>query len=75
MLELIIGSNLNRKTVIVDPSTTPKAALDANGIDYTVGNIHLDGVTLNTTDMNKTFAALGVQGKASLIVVVKGDAA
>lgn len=75
MLNLIIGSNLSQKRVIVKLDSTPKQALDENGIDYSAGTIHLDGVTIGVGDVNKTFDELGCKDTARLMVVVKADAA
>jgi hypothetical protein len=75
MFELIIGSNLNRNSTVTSFESTPAEALDEAGIDYSVGVLHLDGVTLEPGDIHKTFRDLGVGNKASLICVVKADAA
>lgn len=75
MIKVRVGHNLDNKTVIVDASRTLKSVLEENEVDYSKGNIHLDGATLKAGDINKTFADFGVTEKCSLIVVVKSDAA
>lgn len=75
MVNLRIGTNTDRKQVVVDESKTPKELLEEADIDFSVGSVHLDGATLNAADMNKSLSALGVSTAASPIVVVKGDAA
>ena len=75
MFELIIGTNTNRDRIPCELTSTIRQALENADIDYTVGTLHLDGISLKTGDMDKTFAELGITTKASLINVVKGDAA
>lgn len=75
MFELIIGTNTNRDRIPTPLTSTIREALDDANIDYSVGTLHLDGVSLRPGDLDKTFADLGITVKASLINVVKGDAA
>lgn len=75
MFELLIGSNTNRERKVISLTTTLKQALIDAGIDVNVGTIHLDGASLKPGDINKTFADFGVTDKATLISVVKADAA
>lgn len=73
MIKVTIGTNTNRKEVIVDPSRTLKSVLDENGIDYSRGGIHLDGLSIAGADLNKTFTEHGIVEDCILISVVKGD--
>ena len=43
MIKVTLGNNTKRKTEILDPNTTLKAALESAEIDYTKGTMHLDG--------------------------------
>ena len=46
MIKVIVGTNTNRRSVMVDPSRTLKSVLEENGVDYSRGGIHLDGLAV-----------------------------
>lgn len=73
MIKVTLGNNLKRDAVIIDEQTTLRDALEDAGIDYTVGMMHLDGVSLRAGDLDKTFAEFGVTDKCYLLNVVKAD--
>lgn len=73
MIRVTIGTNTNRKSITVDPSRTLKDVLDENGIDYSVGGIHLDGLAVGGEGLNKSFTEHGISEDCILISVVKGD--
>ena len=73
MIRVIIGTNTNRKSITVDPSRTLKSVLDENGIDYSRGGIHLDGLAVGGEGLNKSFTDHGITEDCILIAVVKGD--
>ncbi len=73
MIKVIIGTNTNRKQVIVDPARKLKEVLDENGIDYSTGGIHLDGLAVGGEGLNKSFTEHGITDDCILIAVVKGD--
>lgn len=73
MIKIVVGNNLSRQTVIIDENTTLRAALEENGIDYSVGMTSLDGSTLAPGDLDKTFADFGIAEKCYLLNVVKAD--
>ena len=73
MIKVTLGNNVKRTTVILDPNTTVREALEKHNIDYSVGAIHLDGASLNPGDMDKTFDALGIHDKCFLLNVAKGN--
>ena len=75
MIELLFGTNTDRDSTVVSADTTPISIFEDNGIDYATGTTFLNGATLSAAEMNKTFRELGVSDKASLICVVKADAA
>ena len=43
MIKVTVGNNVKRESVIIDENTTLRNCLEANGIDYTRGVMHLDG--------------------------------
>lgn len=73
MIKVTVGNNTNRTAVIVDENSTLRSVLESNGIDYTRGNMTLDGSTLQAGDLDKTFASFGIAEKCFLLNVVKAD--
>jgi len=73
MIKVLIGTNTNRKNVVVDPNRTLKSVLEEHNIDYSTGGIHLDGAAVGGEDLNKTFTDHGITEDCILISVVKGD--
>lgn len=73
MIRVTIGTNTNRKAVTVDPGRTLKSVLDENGIDYSTGGIHLDGLAVGGAGLNKSFTEHGITEDCILVSVVKGD--
>lgn len=73
MIKVIVGTNTDRKQVTVDPSRTLKDVLDENGIDYSRGGIHLDGLAVGGEGLNRSFTDHGINEDCILISVVKGD--
>lgn len=73
MIKIIVGTTLNRKTVIEDENKTLKQILEENEIDYSRGMTQLDGATLGAGDLEKTFADFGILDHCSLLNIVKAD--
>lgn len=73
MVQVIVGNNVKRETVVVSPETTLRTVLEQNNIDYSRGVMHLDGASLNPGDLDKSFANLGITEKCYLLNVVKAD--
>lgn len=73
MVQVVVGNNVKRESVIVNRSTTLRTVLENAGIDYTKGTMHLDGSTLNPGDLDKTFESFGIAEKCFLLNVVKAD--
>lgn len=73
MIKVVVGNNVQRKSTIVDSSTTLRQVLDAAQIDYTRGSMHLDGAPLQPGDLDKTFAQFGITEQCYLLNVVKTD--
>lgn len=76
MINVTIGSNMSRRTVAVDESTTTlRSVLDQNGLDYNRFTVHLDGDTVTADKLDKTFAENGVFENCFLVSVSKTDSA
>jgi len=73
MIKVVVGNNVKRESIVIDPNTTLRAALESVEIDYTRGVMHLDGSSLNPGDLDKTFATFGITEKCFLLNVVKAD--
>lgn len=73
MIKVTLITNAGRSTLLVDANTTVRTVLDDNNVNYAVGTTSIDGSPLKTGEMDKTFAALGVDEKCYLAVVVKAD--
>lgn len=73
MIKVTYGTNVNRKSDIVNESTVIKTFLEDHGVDYTRGQMHLDGASLAAGELNKSFADLGVTTSCYLLSVVKAD--
>lgn len=72
-MTLKIGNNMKRNTIVIDPNTTIRQALESQDINYSAGVTTLDGCPLQVGDMDKTFASFGIVEKATLLNVVKAD--
>jgi hypothetical protein len=73
MISVTLGTNTTRSTVLVNPDQTLRKVLDENQINYAVADVRLDGMSLRPSDMDKTFAAMGITDKCYLLAVVKAD--
>lgn len=77
MINLTIGTNTERKTVIVAPDDCVRDVLEANDVSTASAAIHLNGSLIPGCDLDDTFEELGVEDDTSamLIAVVKADSA
>lgn len=77
MINLTIGTNTERKNVIVSPDEVLADVLADNGVSTTSAAIHLNGSLIPGADLQETFEDLGVEDESSamLIAVVKADSA
>jgi sulfur carrier protein ThiS len=73
MVQVKVGNNMKRNTVVVDENTTLRQVLEQQEINYSTGVTTLDGAPLRPGDMDKTFAQFGIVEKCSLINCVKAD--
>ena len=78
MVQLKIGTNTERKTVIVDADEKSlEEILNENEIQYVGCAMHLNGSLLAGVDLQATLSELGVADntEAMLIAVKKADSA
>lgn len=77
MINLTIGTNTERKTVIVAPEQIVGEVLAENNVNTTSAAIHLNGSLIPGCDLDQSFEDLGVEDdtQAMLIAVVKADSA
>lgn len=77
MINLTIGTNTERKTVVVEPTDVLGEVLAQNNVNTTSAAIHLNGSLIPGCDLGETFEDLGVEDdtQAMLIAVVKADSA
>ena len=73
MIRVNVGTNTTRVIKTIDPGMTLKALLEENEINYTTGNLTLDGCQLQAGDINKTFTELGITESCYLISVTKAE--
>lgn len=73
MLNITIGTNTSRKQVVVAPDTVLRDLLENNGVNTSVGTIHIDGVPMTVAQMGMTLAEIGVSDKAFIISIAKAD--
>ena len=73
MIRVTVGNNVKRENVIVNDNTTLRSVLEQQGVDYTRGNLTLDGSTLQPGALDKTFAEFGIKEKCVLMQIVKAD--
>lgn len=73
MINITIGTNTSRKKVVVSPDTVLRDLLEENGVNTSVGTLHMDGIPIQISDLGKTLAELEVPDKAFIISVAKAD--
>lgn len=77
MINLTIGTNTERKSVLVSAQDVLADVLAENNVSTTSAAIHLNGSLIPGVDLGETFESLGVEDESSamLIAVVKADSA
>lgn len=77
MIQVQVRTNTTRKTRNVDVNSTPASVFDELEISPAGSMINLNGTILTATDMQSTFAALGVTdgSTVNLNSIVKADGA
>ena len=77
MINLTIGTNTERKTVLVEPTAVLSDVLTQNQVITSNAAIHLNGSLIPGCDLGCSFEELGVEDDTSamLIAVIKADSA
>ena len=77
MISLTIGTNTERKTVMVEADKPLNEVLQENKISTAGAALHLNGSLIPGCDTDCSLQELGIEdgGKALLIAVVKADSA
>jgi len=73
VIKVNVGTNVERKEILIDESKTIRSVLKEQNIDYTRGTITLDGATLLAGDFDKTFADFKIKESCFLLKVAKAD--
>ena len=74
MITVTVGTNLDRKDIMVDPETaTVKQIFKDNGVAYERATNYLDGCPINASQINQTLAQLNVTSDCVLLSVIKND--
>lgn len=68
-----IGTNLNRTTVSVTSDKTIRELLEAQGINYATTTIFLDGDTVRAGDMDKTLNDFNIADTCYIIASQKTE--
>ena len=77
MINLTLGTNTERKTVIVEPDKALNTILSENNVNVAGSALHLNGSLIAGIDAQSSLTELGIPdgGQAMLIAVVKADSA
>ena len=73
LINVKVGTNLNRKSVLVEDTKTVKEILEQEEINYSTSTIYLDGCTLTPAQMNGTLADNGITESCFLIAAQKTE--
>lgn len=72
-IKVSLNTNTFRGSVIVNANTTVKEVLEENEIDYSTTTVHMDGCPLNVSELNSTFADLGVTDRTIVSCIQKAQ--
>lgn len=75
MIEVIVGTTTDRTKKLYPGDTTLRQVFEDSGVDYSVANVMLDGVSIPEGGLNKTLTESGVTDKCMLVAIVKAEAA
>lgn len=77
MIKVLVKTNTVRREVVTESTSTPNAVFSGMGVSVAGAVVNLNGTILTATDLNSTFAALGVTDGASVNLnsIVKADGA
>ena len=68
-----IGTNLNRTTISVTSDKTIRQLLEENDINYATTTIFLDGDTIHAGDMDKTLEEFNIENTCYIIASQKTE--
>lgn len=71
MINVTVGNNTSRQTVIVPSSKTVREVFDEAGISYEGTMVSIDGCPLNLGDLSKTLEQLNISDKCYIIATTK----
>lgn len=69
------SSRRYNNNVVNEAVETPRSLFQKLGVAYERGQTSLNGTILNASQMDQTFAQLGISGHATLNSIIKGDGA
>lgn len=73
LVNVKVGTNLNRTSVSVSSNKTIRQILEENDINYATTTIFVDGVTVQLGDMDKTLDELGIGESCYIIAAQKTE--
>lgn len=73
MINVKVGNNMSRTSVIVADNTSIRKILEDNDVQYATATLYLDGCTLQPGDMDKTLADFNITDTCYLVAVVKTE--
>lgn len=73
LVNVKVGTNLNRTNVSVSSDKTIRQILEENEINYATTTIFVDGVTVQLGDMDKTLDELGIGESCYIIAAQKTE--
>lgn len=71
MIKVQVGTNTDRKEVLVPGTVSLKKVLEDERINYNAAIVYLDGAAIRPGDLSKSFDDLGIKETALLTAVVK----
>jgi len=66
-----IGTNLDRASIVVSSDRTIREILEDNEIQYATTTIYVDGATVQPGDMDKSLDGFGIQETCYIIAATK----
>lgn len=73
IINVTIGTNLNRTEISVTSDKTIRQLLEENGINYATTTIFVDGVTVQLGQMDKSLEELGITTDCYIIAAQKTE--
>ena len=73
MINVKVGNNMNRTSVMVPDNTTLRTILEDNNVNYATATLYLDGCTLEPGSLDKTLADYNITDTCYLVAVVKTE--